>query len=35
MIAEDTVDDKIVDALKRKINLAKDVMGEELKEWLK
>jgi len=35
MIAEDTVDDKIVDALKRKINLARDVMGEELKEWLK
>ena len=34
MIAEDTVDEKIVEALKKKINIASEVMGEELKEWI-
>jgi len=34
LIAEDTVDEKIVDALKKKINIASQVMGEELKDWI-
>ena len=34
VIAEDTVDEKIVDALRKKINIASEVMGEELKEWI-
>ena len=34
MIAEDTVDEKIVEALRKKINIASEVMGEELKAWI-
>jgi len=34
IIAEDTVDEKIVSALKRKVNIASKVMGEELKDWI-
>ena len=34
LICEDTVDEKIVEALKKKINIASEVMGEELKEWI-
>ena len=34
IIAEDTVDEKIVSALRKKINIASKVMGEELKEWI-
>ena len=34
IIAEETVDEKIVEALRRKINLATEIMGEELKEWI-
>ena len=34
IIAEDTVDEKIVDALRKKVNIASKVMGEELKEWI-
>ena len=34
LIAEDTVDEKIVKALRSKINIASEVMGEELKEWI-
>ena len=34
IIAEDTVDEKIVDALRKKIDIASKVMGEELKEWI-
>ena len=33
-MAEETVDYKIVEALKKKINIASKVMGEELKAWL-
>ena len=32
--AEDTVDEKIVKALRKKINIASEVMGEELKSWI-
>ena len=34
LIAEDTVDERIVKALVKKINIASEVMGEELKDWL-
>ena len=34
IIAEDTVDNKIVKALKKKVNIASKVMGEELKSWI-
>jgi SNF2 family DNA or RNA helicase len=34
IIAEDTVDEKIVKALRDKINIASEVLGEELREWI-
>ena len=34
LICEDTVDEKIVKALKDKINIASEVLGEELKSWI-
>ena len=34
LIAEKTVDEKIVKALRKKINIASEVLGEELKDWI-
>ena len=34
IIAEDTVDKKIVKSLRKKINIASKVIGEELKSWI-
>ena len=34
IIAEDTVDEEIVKALRNKINIASEVLGEELKDWI-
>ena len=34
ILAEETVDEKIVKALRRKINIASEVLGEELKAWI-
>jgi SNF2 family DNA or RNA helicase len=34
IIAEGTIDEKIVKALRDKINIATEVMGEELKDWI-
>ena len=34
LICEDTIDEKIVKALRDKINIASEVMGEELKAWI-
>ncbi len=34
IIAEKTIDEKIVLALRKKINIASQVMGEELKDWI-
>ena len=34
ILAEDTVDEKIVKSLRKKINIAHEVMGEELKAWI-
>jgi SNF2 family DNA or RNA helicase len=34
IIARKTVDEKIVKALRKKINIASAIMGEELKDWI-
>tara|TARA_B100000427_G_scaffold124343_1_gene103472 strand:+ start:1170 stop:2600 length:1431 start_codon:yes stop_codon:yes gene_type:complete len=34
IICEETVDDRIVKALRKKINIATEIMGEELKDWI-
>ena len=34
IIAEDTVDEKIVKSLRKKVNIATEIMGEELKAWI-
>jgi len=34
IICDDTVDEKIVKALRDKINIASEVLGEELKKWI-
>jgi len=34
IIAENTVDEKIVKSLRKKINIASEVMGEELRSWI-
>jgi SNF2 family DNA or RNA helicase len=34
IIAEETVDTKIVKSLRKKINIASEVMGEELRKWI-
>jgi SNF2 family DNA or RNA helicase len=34
IIAEGTVDDKIVKSLRKKVNIATEIMGEELKKWI-
>ncbi len=34
IMADDTVDEKIVKALRKKINIASEVLGEELRSWI-
>jgi SNF2 family DNA or RNA helicase len=34
ILAEETVDEKIVKALRKKINIASEVLGEELRDWI-
>jgi SNF2 family DNA or RNA helicase len=34
LIAEKTIDEKIVKALRKKINIASKVMGDTLKDWI-
>ena len=34
IMADDTVDEKIVKALRKKINIASEVLGEQLREWI-
>ena len=34
ILAEDTIDEKIVKCLRKKINIATEIMGEELKAWI-
>ena len=34
IIAEGTVDEKIVQSLRKKVNIATEIMGEELKDWI-
>ena len=32
--ADNTVDEKIVKSLRKKINIASEVLGDELKSWI-
>ena len=34
LITENTVDEKIVKALRKKINIASEVLGEDLRDWI-
>jgi len=34
LIAEDTIDEKIVKSLRNKINIANEIMGEDIKDWI-
>ena len=34
IMADETVDSKIVKSLRKKINIASEVLGEELKSWI-
>ena len=34
LIAEKTIDERIVTALKKKVNIANEIMGEDLKDWI-
>jgi len=34
ILAEETVDEKIVKSLRKKINIASEVMGEEIRSWI-
>ena len=34
ILAENTVDERIVKALRKKVNIATEIMGEELKDWI-
>ena len=34
ILAENTIDEKIVKALRKKVNIATEIMGEELKAWI-
>ena len=34
IMAENTIDDKIVVALRKKVDIASQIMGEELKDWI-
>ena len=34
LIAENTVDETIVKALRKKINIANEIMGEDIGEWI-
>jgi hypothetical protein len=33
-MCEDTIDTKIVESLRNKVNIATEIMGEELKDWI-
>jgi SNF2 family DNA or RNA helicase len=34
LVSPDTIDEKIIDALRDKINLAEKVLGEQARDWL-
>ena len=34
LIAEKTVDEKIIKALRKKINIASEVMGDKVQDWI-
>ena len=34
LVAKGTVDDKIIQSLRNKVNIAKEISGEELSSWI-
>ena len=34
ILCEDTVDERIVKSLRKKVDIATQIMGEELKDWI-
>jgi len=34
LIAEGTIDEKIVKSLRNKIDIANEIMGEDIKDWI-
>ena len=34
IISQDTIDERIVKALRNKVNIANTIMGEDYKEWI-
>ena len=34
LMAENTIDERIVKALNKKINIANEIMGEDIKDWI-
>jgi len=34
IMCEDTVDERIVKSLRKKVDIATQIMGEELKDWI-
>ena len=34
IMSQDTIDERIVKALRKKVNIATEIMGEELKSWI-
>ena len=34
LVAEGTIDERITKSLRKKINIATEIMGEELKDWI-
>ena len=34
LVAEKTIDDRIIKSLKNKVNIANEIMGEDIKDWI-
>jgi hypothetical protein len=34
IMSQDTIDERIVKALRSKVNIANTIMGEDLKDWI-
>ncbi len=34
LVAENTIDDRIIKSLRNKINIANEIMGEDIKDWI-
>jgi len=34
LVAEKTIDERIIKSLKDKVNIANEIMGEDIKDWI-